>query len=428
MKVRNVRWYIAALLFASTVINYIDRQTLSVVAPVLTKELNISPVEYAYILQAFLLAYTLMYVLSGPLVDRWGTKVSLSVFVGWWSVANALHVFARTPFQFAACRFLLGVGEPGNYNAAARITSEWYPPKERAFINGLVNAGSAVGAIIATPLVAWLAINYGWQFAFVFTGALGFVWLAFWLWGYSLPDRHRWITVEEAAWIRSGTVEAAPGRRDSFRQLWGRRDVWGLLLARFLSDPVWWFYLFWIPKYLAEKRSFTLAEIGLIAWMPYLTADVGSLLGGWVSGRLIGSGTSVLQARYIPMAASAFLMPVTIGIAYTSSSAAAMALICFATFCHQVWKTNLMTITNDIYPVASVGSVAGIVSLGSGLGGMLFMNATGHVVEALSYDWIFIGMGFMHPAAYIVCRLMAPPDGPRTQAISAAPQVRLSGQ
>ena len=181
MKLRNVRWYVAGLLFASTVINYIDRQTLSVVAPVLTKELNISPVEYAYILQAFLIAYTIMYVLSGPLVDRWGTKISLAAFVAWWSVSNALHMFARSPFQLAIFRFLLGVGEPGNYNAAARIASEWYPAKERAFINGLVNAGSAIGAIIATPLVAWLTLAYGWRFAFVATGLLGFVWLAFWL-------------------------------------------------------------------------------------------------------------------------------------------------------------------------------------------------------------------------------------------------------
>ena len=417
MKLRNVRWYIAGLLFASTVINYIDRQTLSVVAPVLTKDLNISPTEYAAILQAFLIAYTIMYVLSGPLVDRWGTKVSLAVFVAWWSASNALHMFARTPFQLAAFRFMLGVGEPGNYNAAARIASEWYPPKERAFINGLVNAGSALGAIIATPLVAWLTIAYGWRFAFVATGALGFVWLAFWLFFYHLPAKHPFITAGELAQLQAVQASESLVPQESWARLWGRRDVWGLLLARFLSDPVWWFYLFWMPKYLVEQRSFTLVEIGLIAWLPYLTADMGAIAGGWISGRLLGPGRTTLQARYIPMAVSAFVMPASIGIAYTSSSSVAVALISLVTCCHQIWKTNLMTITNDIYPVASVGSVAGIVSLGSGVGGVLFMNATGRIVEAVSYDWMFIIMGFLHPVAFLVCRLMvpaAPAAGPST--------------
>lgn len=404
MKIPHLRWYVAGLLFASTVINYIDRQTLSVVAPVLTKELNISPTEYGSILQAFLLAYTIMYVLSGPLVDRWGTKLSLSAFVGAWSVANALHMFARNVTQLAGFRFLLGLAEPGNYNAAARIASEWYPPKERAFINGLVNAGSAVGAIVAAPLVAWLAIQYGWRFAFVATGALGFVWLAFWLVFYQLPQKHPLITAAEREHIRTAPESRPVMPQTGFMQLWRQREVWGLLLARFFSDSVWWFYLFWLPKYLAEQRSFTLAEIGLIAWIPYLTADAGALAGGYLSGRLIGPQRTALQARYIPMAASAFLMPVSVIIALTNSSAVALALICMVTFCHMVWKTNLMTITNDIYPVASVGSVSGIVSVGSGVGGVVFMNITGRIVEAFSYHAVFIIMGFLHPLAFLVCR------------------------
>jgi len=214
------------------------------------------------------------------------------------------------------------------------------------------------------------------------------------------------ITAGELEYIGTAPDSATKITREAWARLWGRRDVWGLLLARFLSDPVWWFYLFWMPKYLVEQRGFTLVEIGLIAWLPYLTADIGALAGGWISGRLISPHRSILQARYLPMAVSAFAMPVSIGIAYTASSSVAVALISFVTCCHQIWKTNLMTITNDIYPIAEVGSVAGIVSLGSGIGGVLFMNATGHIVEALSYDWVFIIMGFLHPAAFIVCRLL----------------------
>src|SRR5690349_16156076 len=190
MKIRRLRWYIAAMLFTASVINYIDRQTLSIVAPVLTKELHISPIEYSNILQAFLIAYTVMYLGSGFLVDKWGTRFSLACFMGWWSVSNILHAFANTAMQFGVYRFLLGVGEPGNFMAAFKAISEWYPAKEKAFVNGLVNAGAAAGAIVSAPLVAWITVRYGWRSAFVVTGCLGFVWLVIWLLLYRLPGKH----------------------------------------------------------------------------------------------------------------------------------------------------------------------------------------------------------------------------------------------
>lgn len=423
MKIRRLRWYVAALLFASTVINYIDRQTLSVVAPVLTRELNISPVEYGYILQAFLAAYTIMYVVSGVLVDRWGTRISLAAFVAWWSIANALHYLTRTATQLAAFRFLLGVGEPGNYNAGGRVASEWYPPEERAFINGLLNAGSAVGAVVATPVVVWITAQWGWRAAFVATGALGFVWLAFWLVFYRLPGAHPWITDEEKELIREGAARTPSAPPQPWGGLWKRRDVWGLLIARFFSDPVWWFYLFWMPKYLVEQRSFTMVELGIFAWLPYLTSDVGSMAGGWISGKLIQRGWPALRARYAAMLPAVLFMPASIAIGVVDSRALALGVICCITCCHQIWKTNLMTITNDIFPVASVGSVSGIVSLGSGLGGIVFMNLTGRMVEALSYTWIFIIMGFLHPAAYLACRLAVPPTAAAPDRSPAVQQV-----
>jgi len=226
---------------------------------------------------------------------------------------------------------------------------------------------------------------------------------------YRLPESHPWITDEEKGLIRRGTADEPSGPSAPWSGLWKQREVWGLLLARFFSDPVWWFYLFWMPKYLVERRGFTMLELGIFAWLPYLTSDVGSIAGGWISGKLVQRGWPPVRARHAAMLPAAFFMPLSAAIGFIDSRGVALALICCITCCHQIWKTNLMTLTNDIYPVASVGSVSGIVSLGSGLGGILFMNLTGTMVEALSYTSIFIIMGFLHPVGYLACRLMVLP-------------------
>ncbi len=408
LQVRNLRWYVLALLFTATVLNYVDRQVLSIVAPVLTKELAISQIEYSNIVQAFLLAYTLMYVGSGILVDRWGTRASLAVFIAWWSLANMLHGAARSAMQLGIFRFLLGVGEPGNFMTAVRVTSEWYPPKEKALVLGFVNAAAAVGAVIAAPLVAWITLAHGWRAAFVATGALGFVWLPAWLILYRLPEKHPWITPQELNYIREENLRQDQAVKQQIRwiELFRYRQTWGLLVAKFISDPVWWFYLFWLPKYLAEQRGFTIAEIGMLAWLPYLFADLGSVAGGFLSGYLIKRHWPVMKARAAVMLPFALVMPLSLVIAYTPSSALALVIICLVVCCHMGWKTNLMTLTNDVYPTRIVGSVAGIIAFGSGLGGTLFTNLTGRVVEHFSYNAIFVIMGFLHPVAYILFRLL----------------------
>ncbi len=404
MRIPHLRWWIAALLFLSTVINYIDRQTLSVLSPVLTRELHLSPIEYSNILTAFLAAYTVMYVGSGFLVDRWGTRRSLSVFMVWWSVSNMLHAFAQGVWSLGILRFLLGMGESGNFMAAFKAVSEWYPAKERAFVNGLINGGAAIGAVIAPPVITWINGKYGWQPAFVVTGSLGFIWLAFWLFLYHPPETHPRITEEERAYVLADPAVASSTGRVPWQQVLKYPQTWGLLLARFFSDPVWWFYLFWLPKYLVEQRGFTMAEMGMMAWMPYLAADAGALVGGWTSGKLIAQGRDALKARMMVMLPFAMLMPLSLAVNHAPSRTLTLTLICIVTFSHMAWKTNQTTLTNDVFPKPMIGTVAGILAFGNGLGGTLFTWMTGYVVQWFGYEAIFILMSVLHPLSYFIVR------------------------
>jgi ACS family hexuronate transporter-like MFS transporter len=404
MRIPHLRWWIAALLFLSTVINYVDRQTLSVLAPALTKELEISPIAYSNILSAFLAAYTVMYVVSGLLVDRWGTRRALSVFIIWWSVANMAHAFARGVWSLGILRFLLGMGESGNFTAAFRAISEWYTPKERALVHGLVQGGAAIGAIIAPPSITWIHAHYGWRIAFVATGALGLIWVILWLLIYYAPDRHPNITDEEKALLLAEAPSSKPVSKGAWRALLRNRQTLGLLLSRFFSDPVWWFYLFWLPKYLVEQRGFTMQEMGMLAWMPYLAADIGALFGGWLSGKLIARGCEAVQARMRVMLPLALLMPISWAVHHVQSRPGTIALICLITFSHMAWKTNQNTLTNDIFPRELIGTVSGLLAFGTGLGGTLFTSFTGRMVEWFGYGSIFIIMGVLHPLSYLVMR------------------------
>ncbi len=394
------------MLFLSTVINYIDRQTLSVLAPVLTKELGISPSEYANILTGFLAAYTVMYVGSGFLVDRFGTRLSLSVFMVWWSLANMAHAFCQGAWSLGVLRFLLGMGESGNFMAAFKVVSEWYPAKERALVHGLIQGGAAIGAIIAPPTITWINAHYGWQPAFLVTGSLGFVWLVLWLALYYPPDSHPRITPEEQAYVQADAVQTSDSPKTSWQQILGFSQTWGLLFARFLSDPVWWFYLFWLPKYLVEQRGFTMVEMGMLAWLPYLSADLGAVFGGWMSGRLVRAGRSPIASRLAVMIPCALMMPLSFAIPYAPSRTLTIVLICLVTFSHMVWKTNQNTLTNDVFPKQMVGTASGILAFGTGLGGTLFTWATGLVVERFGYGSIFMVMGVLHPLSFLIMRRM----------------------
>ena len=425
-KIRNLRWIIAALVFVNTVINYVDRQTLSVLAPRITKELNISNIEYGYIVQAFLIAYTAMYVVAGVIIDRWGVKLVYGAATVWWSIAAILHAAVHSAIGLGIYRFLLGVGESFNFIAATAVASEWYPPKDRAMLSGLANAAAVTGAIVSPPLVVWLMLQWGWRAAFIVTGALGFVWLIGWMALYHLPERHPRITPEELQAIRGDTVEPAAQQPLAAKtgvrwvDLVKYRETWGLLLARVLSDPVWWFYLFWLPKYLTESRGMSMAKMAAIVWVPYLASDIGSVAGGWLSGLLIRRGWSVLSARRIVMLISVALMPLGILIVWTESSFLAIVLICVVLFAHMSWKTNLMTLTVDIFPRPVVASVAGIVGTGGGAGAAAFTTLVGYLVQGYSYVPVFVMMGLMHPISYLFVHWLVPDKAARPKSFEPA--------
>lgn len=419
-KLNNLRWWIAGLVFLSTVINYVDRQTLSVLAPRLTKELGLTDIQYGWISQAFLIPYTTMYIVAGILLDRYGTKLVFGVAALWWSLAAMLHATVSTAFGFGAFRFLLGTAESANFVAAQKVAAEWFPPKDRGTLNGLVQAGTVTGAVLTPPLVVWLAAGYGWRAAFLITGSLGLVWVIAWKWFYHLPEDHPRITTSELALITDGAGDEETGRQGAeekeiasslavtpsprWFEFFRFPQIWGLILARVISDPVWWFYLFWLPKYLTESRGLTNQQMAWVLWIPYLLSDAGSILGGWYSGRLIMRDGRVLEARKTVMLWSALLMPVGILLVWRPPLPLTILLISLSLFAHSSWKTNLVTMTVDLFPRHVIGTVHGIVAMGGGIGGALITPLAGYVIAWYSYTPLLALMAVLHPLAYLCVR------------------------
>jgi MFS transporter, ACS family, hexuronate transporter len=414
-KIPNLRWWIAGLVFLSTAINYIDRQTLSILAPRITRDLHMSEVQYGLTVQAFLVAYTIMYLVSGILIDRWGVKWTFAIATIWWSIAEMLHGFVHSSLSLSVCRLLLGTGESANFIAAAKISAEWYPPKDRGTVNGLVQAAAVVGAVLAAPVALWLTFRWNWRIAFVVTGAAGLVWVCVWLWLYDAPGNSGHLTADERNLINPHSPNLA-GMQDQPIRYWDllkMRTTVGLLVARIVSDPVWWFYLFWLPKYLTEGRTLTMKEMGYIVWIPYLASDIGSVLGGWASGALIERGWNVLRARRFLMLLSVVGMPCGVLAGFVKSPRVAVGIISFVLLSHMSWKTNLATLSVDLYPRRVVGRLSGIVATGSGIGGALFTSIAGAVIARWSYKPLFVVMGFLHILGFcIVLWLVREPAWP----------------
>ena len=401
--IRGLRWWIAGLVFFATLINFLDRLTVSVLAPVITTQLGLSNFQFASISTWFLVAYTASQGLSGKLYDRIGVRRGFMVSVVVWSVAAMGHAFARGMASLSCLRFALGLGEAGNWPGAAKVIAEWFPVRQRAFGMAIFNSGVSVGGVIAPPLIVWLQIRFGWRTAFLFTGSLGFIWLILWRWFYQPPERHPRITPGEYAMIQQDRGPAGSARDIPWREVMRHRPLWGIVLSRFVTDPVWWLYVTWLPLYLYNARGFSLKQIGAFAWLPYVAADAGSLVGGWMSGWLISRGWSVDRARKSVIVVCAVLMSTGVFAARASTAAAALGIIALVLFGFQGWINNVQTLPSDFFPQGAVGSVAGLGGVGAGLGAVLFTLTTGYVVDRLhSYTLILTVAGFLPALGTIV--------------------------
>jgi ACS family hexuronate transporter-like MFS transporter len=398
----KLRWWIAAMLFFASILNYIDRQTLSILAPTIQSELKLTNEDYAVVVNLFLGAYLVATLLSGRIVDRLGVRISLALFVAWWSVANILTGFARSFGSLGACRFLLGLGEAGNWTAAPKAVSEWFPARERGIAIGLYTLGATLGATIAPLLIVGIASRFGWQMAFVITGVAGLVWLIPWLWLYRRPAEHPRLAPEELALIRGGAAAVAdPGPPEPWRAVLGRREVWLLMLTRLLTDPVWYFYQFWFAKYLHDERG--VSQLGLsVTFVIFLAADFGALGGGWFSGQLIKAKLPAPAARIRIMMAAACLMPFSALIPQTGGVNAVLALGMIVAFAHMTWLINLSSLVVDIVPARSLATCFGVIAAGSSLGGMAMNWAVGKLVTHASYGPAFWIMAGVHPLAILL--------------------------
>lgn len=387
---KRTRWFILLLLFAASVLNYIDRQTLSIMARTIQNELHISDSGYAFVVEMFLLAYMLGFLTVGWIADRLGVRRSMTLFVGWWSISDMLTGLATSLRSLGTTRFLLGIGEAGFYTVAPKVVSEWFSPSERGLAVGIYTAGATIGATLAPPLLAWLTLSAGWRRAFYLTGSLGLLWCLPWLW--IVKNSRRTVPVPSAAgsfgWIRE---------RGGLRG-----DVLLLLLARTFTDPVFTFVLFWFPKYLTDVERMSLTQLGRIAWVVYFAADLGSLLGGFFSGLLIRRGMEPARARQIVMTGAACFIPLSFAVPYVRSQGAVIILISAVAFGHVIWMVTLTTLAVDIVPETSLGSIFGIISVGSGLGGMLATSIIGYMVSHHSYNPVFRCMAILHPLALLL--------------------------
>jgi ACS family hexuronate transporter-like MFS transporter len=406
-KVGYYRWTICALLFFATTINYIDRQVLGILAPVLEKEIGWSESQYGYIVTAFQAAYALGLLLVGRMMDVLGTKTGFTVAMVFWSVAAMAHSLAKSAFGFGAARFALGLGESGNFPAAIKTVAEWFPKKERAFATGIFNAGSNVGAVAAPLFVPWITLTYGWQEAFIVTGAIGFSWLIFWWLLYETPRRSKRLSQRELAYIESDPLD--PPEKISWLRLISYRQAWAFAIAKFLTDPIWWFYLYWVPKFLNKTYGLTLDKIGIPLVIIYVMADVGSIGGGWLSSAFIKRGWDVNKGRKVAMLICAIAV---IPIVYASQATdlwLAVALLSLATAAHQGWSANLFTTASDMFPRKAVGSIVGFGGMAGSVGGMLFSTSAGLLLEWTgSYMTLFVVAGVAYLLALGIFQLLVP--------------------
>jgi ACS family hexuronate transporter-like MFS transporter len=395
------------MLLAATTINYIDRQVLGVLAPFLQEQIGWNEIEYGYIVTAFQAAYAIGLLCAGAIIDRFGTRIGYAISIGVWSLAAMSHALATGVISFAAARFALGLGEAGNFPSAIKTVAEWFPRRERALATGIFNSGSNIGAIVAPLLVPVVATLWGWQAAFLCTGLLSALWLIAWLLTYRTPEQHPGMSAAELAYIRSDAAE--PPTRLPWMQILRYRQAWAFIAAKFMTDPIWWFFLFWLPKFLHAEYGLTLLGLGAPLIAIFVCADVGSIAGGWLAGRLIRRGWSVNRARKSAMAACALAVVPIVFAAGADNLWLAVALIGLATAGHQGWSANVFTLASDLFPRAAVASVVGVGGFAGAVGGMLIANFVGFLLQATgSYVPVFLVAGSAYLLALAVVHVLAP--------------------
>lgn len=417
------RWRICALLFFATTINYIDRQVIGLLKPTLTESFNWTETDFAHITTAFSTAYAIGLLLFGRLVDKIGTKMGYILSIVVWSVAAILHALAKSTTGFGAARVFLGLGESGNFPVAIKTVAEWFPKKERALATGIFNSGANIGAVLAPVVVPWLNGKYGWQHAFIWTGVIGFVWLIFWIIWYEIPARHKQLTQAEYDYIHSDDAIEAPVKdidpkpvSVSWGKLLGIRQTWAFVFGKLLTDPIWWFFLFWLPSYFADTFHLDFSKPNIQLIVIYTATTVGSIGGGYLSSYFIKIGWPVFKARKIAMFIFAIAVLPVVFIQYASNIWVVVGLIALAAAAHQAWSANIFTTASDMFPKYAVSSVVGIGGMAGSVGGSLFPFLVGYLLDhykllgnvTVGYNILFVICGCSYLLAWLMMHIFAP--------------------
>jgi ACS family hexuronate transporter-like MFS transporter len=405
--VGRYRWTIAGLLFFATTLNYVDRTVLGVLAPLLQRTIGWNDIQYGNIVSAFTAAYAIGLLLAGRFIDRVGTRIGYVVVMVFWSVAAMSHALVHSVLGFGIARFLLGLGEAGNFPAGVKATAEWFPKRERALATGIFNSGTNVGPTVAPLVVPWIAMKLGWQWAFLLTGLAGLPWIIAWLHMFRRPQEHPRVSAAELAYINSDPAD--PEIKLPWARLLPHKQTWAFVAGKVMSDPIWWFVLFWLPKFLNTRHGLPITKLGLPLLLIYNVAFVGSIAGGWLPARFLDWGWTLNRARKTTMALCALAIVPIVFAATVQNLWAAVALLSLAAAGHQAWSANLWTLASDVFPRRAVGSVTGIGGFFGGLSGVLFQIFTGHMLQVTgSYFPLFVIAGTAYLIALLLIHTLAP--------------------
>jgi ACS family hexuronate transporter-like MFS transporter len=404
----HVRWTICAMLFAATSINYMDRQVIAILKPTLQHSIGMTEVNYGYIVFAFQLAYAIGVMYAGWLIDRLGTRLGYCIFMGAWSLSAMGHALASSAFEFGIARFCLGLGESGNFPAAIKTIAEWFPQRERSLATGIFNSGANVGAVLAPLIVPWVALHYSWRAAFLITGAFSMLWIAWWYRNYRKPTDHPTLTGAELRHIYEEAA-AQMGPKVRWLRLLGYRQTWAFAIGKFLTDPIWWFFLFWLPSYFSSRFHLNLAHLGLPLIVIYMASSLGSIGGGWLPSPIRRAGLSPQGARLAAMLVCACAVVPIFTAGFLHSEWVAIGLLSLATAAHQGWSANIFTTVSDMFPRTAVGSVVGVGTCAGSLGGMLLAASAGWILQIThSYVSLFILASTVYLLALLIIVTLAP--------------------